>query len=232
MALEIVLESGKKKIICGKIARKTGKPCRNRPEPGRGYCKYHGGRIPVGVRSPHFVTGKHSKYLPKKILEKYNEAFLLDDPYSNRDEIALLDARVMMLTQQMQVTDNEEIISSVAAIRLAVDDYIKDNDKEKDPKVLLKIADEVSEILDNFANERRRWYEIYDVLENRRRLTESEVKRDALAQHQISENQAVVLIAAIVDIMKRHIDDRNTFNSIAAEISNLASRTTSRITAG
>lgn len=43
--------------ICGARATTTGKPCRNRPVPGRDRCKFHGGAVPRLLEDPTSNVG-------------------------------------------------------------------------------------------------------------------------------------------------------------------------------
>lgn len=48
---------------CKAKSKRTGQPCRNPARLERAVCRHHGGNTPAGFSSPHFKTGKHSKYL-------------------------------------------------------------------------------------------------------------------------------------------------------------------------
>lgn len=92
------------KIICGKCGQIHNKcnghkrrkkktdplvPCQKSPMQN-GTCDLHGGKIPVGIASPHFKDGKYSKYLNTSLAEKVRTAENDYDLVSLRSEIALV----------------------------------------------------------------------------------------------------------------------------------------------
>jgi hypothetical protein len=63
---------------CGKLAMKKMNVCRS-----------HGGATPKGINSPNFVSGKYSKYLPKKFTEENLQDSKIANFRSLDDEIEL-----------------------------------------------------------------------------------------------------------------------------------------------
>jgi hypothetical protein len=86
---------------CGAKTR-AGRPC---PTPGmwNGRCRMHGGRSLAGSASGAFKTGRYSKYMPKRLLERYEEAMGDPNLLALTDEIALVDARAQELLEQLNV---------------------------------------------------------------------------------------------------------------------------------
>src|SRR5687768_3976371 len=78
--------------LCG--GRTAQGYCERRPLQGSKRCKRHNGRPLVGAANPAFKTGRHSKYLPPRLQDRYQEALRDATLLSVRDEIALLDARL------------------------------------------------------------------------------------------------------------------------------------------
>lgn len=48
---------------CEATSKRSGKRCRKNAMRGRTVCLAHGGRTPIGISSPHYKTGIHSRYL-------------------------------------------------------------------------------------------------------------------------------------------------------------------------
>jgi len=74
---------------------------------GRTVCLAHGGRTPRGAASPHFKTGRYSRSLPGHLVADYERA--LHDPklLSLRNEIAVNEAMLVTVLQQLGDAPNE-----------------------------------------------------------------------------------------------------------------------------
>ncbi len=86
--------------ICGAKTR-SGARCQRYPTQGRNRCKLHGGATPRGMASPHFKTGKYSKYLPDRLIRRYEEASSDKTLVSFREDLALLQCRITQLLDQL-----------------------------------------------------------------------------------------------------------------------------------
>ena len=88
---------------CG-AKNRQGRPCAKPPLRGRERCRNHGGASPVGMAHPNFKTGRWSRYLPKNLKAKYEEAQA--DPFAktHTSDLALIDAKVKDLLER---ADNE-----------------------------------------------------------------------------------------------------------------------------
>jgi hypothetical protein len=66
-----------------------------------GKCYRHGGATPAGIASPHFKTGKDSKYL-KHLPASFAPHFNVDNPHliALIDELALVDAGMIELLER------------------------------------------------------------------------------------------------------------------------------------
>lgn len=68
------------------------------------------------------------------------------------------------------------------------------------------------------------WESIQPMIEQRRKLVESEAKRRVQMQDMISSERAILLISAIAQIVMRHVDDTATRAAISADIGALLNR--------
>ena len=73
---------------CGAKTRAGGK-CKQRAMKN-GKCYTHGGKSVSGIASLNFKTGLHSKYLPKKLQERYNAALENPDLLNLKHDVALI----------------------------------------------------------------------------------------------------------------------------------------------
>lgn len=85
---------------CGaRIPRRPGEICMEPPVAGRRRCRVHGGLTPTGRNSPHFISGRHSRYpVPLTVAEQARYAQHKAAVYDQRrDDLAgdLALARIM-----------------------------------------------------------------------------------------------------------------------------------------
>ena len=126
------------KPICGAKTR-SGGMCQSPPMPN-GRCRMHGGSTPYGVASPHFKTGRYSKYLGRH-RESYeqliaDESKLLD----LREHIAALDAVAQRAAERAAALDTPDFRNDVRKLvdRMEVAFEEHDADELKQSFVELK----------------------------------------------------------------------------------------------
>lgn len=68
------------------------------------------------------------------------------------------------------------------------------------------------------------WPDVVAIMEQRRKLVESERKRLVDMQQMITTEQAMLLIAAISDAVRRHVDDRTILAAISADVARIIGR--------
>lgn len=197
--------------------------CLRKPSSVNGRCRRHGANALKGSMHPQFIHGRYSKVLRRDVLKSYLASFEEQDLYSQTDEIALLKARIENLLENAM--DAEFANSSISKLELLVSGL--DRELGKDPKdrseVSLDIIKEVaSEVLKGLRDSKRAWNEIYEVMDHRRKIIESERKRQLDAQKFITEQQAQVFIATLLHLIKKNVDDPHVLNKIATEFDELA----------
>jgi hypothetical protein len=212
---------------CGAKTR-SGKTCCKFPVAGRERCRLHGGATPVGVASPHFKTGRHSKYIPERLAERYQEALADGELLALREEIALVDARLADLLGRV---DTGESGLFWRQARAALNGYNKAVAEKKDVEAATYLF-ELRQIIDKGIEDYSAWAEVHAVLEQRRRLVESETKRLSQMQQFITAEKAMALIASLTDIIKRHVTDRAALAGISADLIRLTAEGSSRVVDG
>lgn len=203
---------------CGAKTR-TGGTCKQ-PALANGRCRFHGGKTPGGIASPHFKTGRYSKYLPARLSDRYHESLTDPDLLELRSEIAVLDARMGELIERI---DTGESGAAWVAARLALQQY---NESELDGDKAKKVAAmrQLEEALERGAADYAIWSEIAAMTEQRRKLVESERKRLVDMQQVITSDRAMLLIGAVVDIIRRNVTDRGMLSGINRELTALLNR--------
>jgi hypothetical protein len=70
------------------------------------------------------------------------------------------------------------------------------------------------------------WREIQELIEHKRKLAESEIRRVALSQRVMTPEQAAVLTATLTDAVFRNVHDRDTLEAIRRDIASVWERGT------
>src|SRR5690349_16659334 len=96
-------------MTCKGKSRRTALPCKKHAMRGREYCRAHGGRIPRGIARPSTTDARHSKDLPTHFLAHYD--FTKNDPtlLEQKDEIALMEARVHDLLRRVDAGESGHV---------------------------------------------------------------------------------------------------------------------------
>jgi hypothetical protein len=218
-------KTGKEKVVCG-AQYASGNVCMRSPMLGRDRCVFHGGKALRGTDNPNFRHGKYSKELRRDILQQYYESLAAGDQLSQTHEIALLDARISLLLRQANSgRDITEMLVGLMEIREKLLLLLEENggrEVKLEKTEARSLVRELDEIMEEFKNERRKWEEVYQVIDHRRKLIESERKAIVDSQHMMTEQQALTLLAALVNIIRKHVYDADVRNAISADIVSIA----------
>lgn len=182
-----------------------------------GKCRVHGGKTPGGMASPQFKTGRYSKYLPARLAGRYQEAKADPQLLALREEISLVDSRLADLLQRV---DSHEAGYWWKELGRIYGEFLEAQNKKDVPVMSLRLA-EIGQIIRAGQSDYAAWDEVYGVLEQRRKFVESERKRLVEMQQVITSERAMLLIAALVDVVKTHVTDRGTLSAISADIGKL-----------
>jgi len=204
---------------CG-AKTKAGTPCKNAPVKGRGRCRLHGGATPRGAASPHTKHGKYSKYLPTRLQSKYEESESDGDLIALRSEVALVDARVIDLVQRV---DTGEAGEAWRKLGRAYDDMVRAT-KLKDTTGMRAALEQIGELISRGNDDYAAWDEITRLLEQRRKLVESERKRLVDMEQMITTERAMMLVGAVAGVIKAHVSDPKQLAAISQDIGAILNR--------
>lgn len=208
-------ESPHERRICGAKTR-SGEPCQ-KPPLANGRCRLHGGRSLAGIASPTIKTGRYSKYLPGGLAEKYHEALEDTELESLNSELALVNARIADVLTHVEVGEVGVAWMQMRALYHKLDNAIKTQ------KVtgMLEVMADMDALTSQGVGEFERWKEIYELMELRRRLAETERRRLIDMQQYITSQQAMVMIGTLLGIIKARVDDRNVLAAIQHDVNAL-----------
>lgn len=205
---------------CQAKSKRSGEQCKKDAIPGKRVCHIHGGKTPGGVESPNFKHGAYSRYIPKGIRGDYEAALNNPQSLSLRDDIATVDGRIGEIFRGIDGKETPQFMESAGEaagkILKALERYgqaaIRSRDGQ-DERVKLQSAKEMRDALvgiEELAGGLQAqaasamevtelWKEAYGLIEQRRRLVESEHKLKIELRQTITKERALILFGAMVE---------------------------------
>jgi hypothetical protein len=203
---------------CGAKTRKGGR-CKQSGVGAGGRCKFHGGKSLVGPAAPAWRHGRHSKYLPRDLASRYQEALRDPDLIGLRDELALVDVRMAQLLEALGQSGNttlwKQARAKLEAFKVA---GAKGRAGVEEARTTLQDLDA---LIASGLTAATTWDELRDTIDLRRRLSESETKRLRDLHQMISAERALALMAMLLDVVKQHVTDRHILAAIADQYARL-----------
>lgn len=203
---------------CTAKSKQSGQQCKRSAVPGRTVCHIHGGKSLAGPASPSLKTGRYSKYLPERLKDRYDQARADEELLFLREEIALLDSRLADLLQRVDTGESGALWANLTKV------WADLQRAEEGSTEYLQAWIKVDELMKAGTTDYLAWQELQAVIEQRRKLVESERKRVVELQQVITAERAMVLLSVVVDVVRRHVTDRNALAAISADIGKLVAR--------
>ena len=213
MPLKRAVTSDGTPLICGATTRQQT-PCQGQPMPN-GRCRMHGGKSHVGVAVATFRHGRHSKYLPARLLARYHEALSDPERLALHDELALTDAR---LADVLTRVDTGESGARWQAVQRACDRYADRRGEAGDAERLLALREAVTAGVADAAG----WREVASLIAQRKALVESERRRMIELQQYLTAEQALALMTAVIQVVRQHVDDPTVLGAVSTELARLS----------
>lgn len=199
---------------CTAKSKQSGQQCKRPATPGVDKCHMHGGKSLKGIASPTLKTGRHSKYLPIGLMDTYHEHLSDGDRLILDSEIALLDVRMAEVLESLGDYEGSSAWLQLYTLKAKY----RDAKNEADQLALLR---EIFDVIDMGASHVSKWNEIGGLIEQRRKVVESERKRLVEAEQVIDVNRAMVLVTALLAAVKTHVKDPTARVAIQAEFNQL-----------
>jgi hypothetical protein len=188
-------------------------------------CYMHGGKSLKGAASPTFKHGKHSKYLPVRMVAAYQAS--LNDPelLDLNQSIALIDARLVDLLSRVDSGEPGKLWlalrKSVTELQAAI--YAKDGKGMLDP---LAVLDELTR---QGASDYAAWGEIGKLLDDRRKHVETQQRVELQGERAVSATELMTFMAAVLSLIQTTVSDKQERIKIADGIQRLASPRTTQV---
>jgi hypothetical protein len=199
---------------CTAKSKRTGEQCNGRAVVGGTKCRMHGGTSLAGIASPLFKHGRYSKHLPERLAGRYSEALADVKLLELGDEVALIGTRLGELVERIDTGESAQRWKALQTAYTNLKAATRSGDKLEFVAAMaaLEVAIEAG------GQDYQTWREIVELTEQRRKLSESERKYQIAAQQMITAERAMVLLAAVVDVIRRHVDDREVLSLISSEL--------------
>lgn len=203
-----------------KAKNRNGDRCGRQATLGMQVCSKHGGKTPKGVASPHLKHGRYSKYIPGRLMERYNEAVSDTELLALREDIGLLDARLSDVLQRVDTGESGAIWKELNEWS----DELAIARKTKDQVAMAEALNGMLDCVKRGKSDYQAWNEVKSLLDQRRKLVESERKRLIEMQQFVSSEQAMILVTALIDSVRRNVTDKQALSAISAEFARLTQR--------
>lgn len=202
---------------CG-ARKRDGTTCRQ-PAMANGRCRMHGGKTPTGLALPQTKHGRYSKYIPDRLQARYETALGDAQLLELRHEVALIDARLADLLARVDTGEAGALWRRAQGLMRSYGQARRDGDDAAEG--LLR---ELQEVLGRGVADALAWAEVHGVIEQRRKLVESERKRLVEQQQLITVERAMLLVGAISGIIQKHVTDTRQLAAIANDIRHVLAR--------
>ena len=184
-------------------------------------CRAHGGLVPRGLSHPGTKMYKYSKFLPDRLLERFLTSTNDPDILSMQSEIALMDVRIEELLDRSDTGESGETWTKALKEFMELESAIRSGDSVEAAGWLNALRETIDKGLSDYHN----WQEIQTVADSRRKMVETERKRLETIQAMIPVSDAMLLMRAVVESVKKHVNDQVTLNLIKNDIFRLTDMT-------
>lgn len=202
---------------CTAISKQSGQRCQRQASRGRTVCAIHGGKSLIGMAQPQFKHGRHSAYLPIDLNRRYRAGMRDPDLLSLKAEVVLVDTRLDALLTTLAEGSGAE---RWEALTDAWGDFMGAY-RGQDPAAMATCLSRLDGLIKGQPSDRETWRDIISLTEQRRKLVESEQKHLIAMQQTLTTEEAMGLLATVVDTVRRHVTDRAALSAISADIGRL-----------
>ena len=204
---------------CCTKSKRSHERCKRWPTPGREVYQMHGGRTLMGLAAPRLKTDRYAKFLSTRLATEYERAAHDPEPLALRHELAVVDVRIHDLLGRVEVGEAGRLWRQARAAWQTM----KHVQAEGRPLVQTRAARELDGLLAQAVGDDAAWHEIIQLIEQRRKLIETEAKRLVAMQQMMTKEEAMRWVDTIVAVLTRHVVDRETLEKISLDVNALVS---------
>lgn len=204
---------------CGAKTRK-GTPCRNTAVMENGRCRMHGGKSPIGAGHPSYRDGRHSKFgaiFSGDALAHYEAT--RDDPryLEMREDIALMDTLLLEELMRARVGEGGALWEELGRVWRSFEEA----DPTKDATTAGRALRRMGEIIAEGAGRHAAQGQALEIIERKRKLTETERRRISEEQQMIPAARVLAFVGALVAIVNEETPERDARARIASKVARL-----------
>lgn len=183
------------------------------PLEGRDRCKQHGGASP----GRPIIHGRRSKYLPARLLERVEDGLTDTNLISLTEDVALMDALICEECENLGEDKPAELWKQAAR---QFSDYQnkKDADDPKERAAGMAAYWALKETLENGNGVYERIGRIVNLTEQKRKLSESELKRLVAAKQFVTVQELTIFVARLQNLIIESVKDPSERAKLASGI--------------
>jgi len=151
--------------------------------------------------------------MPDHLMERYEQAREDKELLSLREDIAVVEARLTELMQRTSTGETDRLWERASTIAGQIHEA---QIAGSVPDVLQGLST-LMEIIKSGVQVSQAWNEVLILIDQKRRLVESERKRLVEMQQMISSEEAVSLMALLVTTVRNHVSDPTVLQAIGDE---------------
>jgi len=199
-----------------RMLKSDGPRCANPVREGWTVCRYHGaGYAAKSGGAGDERVSRHGKFLPARYVERFEQFMIDPDALALYSELALLDSRTTELAERLDSCDSKEAWAKVSRATYMLG---KLTHLDEDVPKIVTLLQEAQAMK---ADEQAIWREMTSMVEIRRRVADTEQKREIAAKQYLSIPEANAMLAFIMDIIIQHVTDQTTREKIAEKMRGL-----------
>lgn len=202
---------------CGAKLRGKEGHCQKWPVKGRTRCEIHGGKTPRGALSPQTTHGRYSKDLPTRLGERFLASQSDPDLLNLSAELSVIDARISDVLRRVDSGESGQTWRELKATYTAM----QDAQRAKDMPEVARLLNDLGALIRHGHSDYAAWVDVRTLIDQRRKLVESEGKRRKDMQDMITSEKAMVLVTSLVSTVRRHVDDAAILAAISADLAGI-----------
>lgn len=188
-----------------------------------GKCRVHGGASLGGIASPTLVTGRYSKFLPSRLIGRYEAARNDPELLALRDDIGLLDTRIGQVIEALDTGESHEAWVALMSTWSSFEESFQSLlDTGEVPEDMESKVSGIGVLIRSGLSEGYVWSEIRGLLKERAELVANERKRMVELQQYVTAEKALLFVSAVMDSVRRNVSDRDALAAISADIGRMA----------
>lgn len=196
---------------CG-ANRANGRGLCKAPAMANGRCRVHGGAVPKGPAHHSYRHGLYSKHLQGTPLGVMVDEALADpDRLSMDEELALVDARIQELLQELNTPASS---AAWGALQAAIADF-QSAQAKKSVAGMHKAFSSIQDLSEQGVGRAAAWAEVRQLIDQRKNLVESEERRALASGKAIPAEKVRAVLASLSQMILDEVPDAKARRRLA-----------------